>query len=191
MYGAFSARPVPLPMPQVSIVCPHCEAKVTLQVTEVARSRTCPECGQSLVFQVAERESGVKRRALLVGDSLPEPRPPTGPLQHQRQFTGQPLDRMRADPELQRARKRLKVGILSVAALIFFTIVWRLVPMEAPVQVKTDSRPAAQETVLLPASRTEVPGRSHLAPMLSRPLDFEQIVNARKKELQSSRQGGE
>lgn len=59
-------------MPAVSLVCPHCEKPVEVQVTGVTRSRPCPECGEMLMLQVAEKNKKSKRRALLMGGSVPE-----------------------------------------------------------------------------------------------------------------------
>ena len=59
-------------MPAVSLVCPHCEKPVEVQVTGVTRSRPCPECGEMLMLQVAEKNKKAKRRALLMGGSVPE-----------------------------------------------------------------------------------------------------------------------
>ena len=62
-------------MPAVSLVCPHCEKPVEVQVTGVTRSRPCPECGEMLMLQVAEKNKRSKRRALLMGGSVPETPP--------------------------------------------------------------------------------------------------------------------
>jgi len=59
-------------MPAVSLVCPHCEKPVEVQVTGVTRSRPCPECGEMLMLQVAEKNKKAKRRALLMGGAVPE-----------------------------------------------------------------------------------------------------------------------
>jgi hypothetical protein len=59
-------------MPAVSLVCPHCEKPVEVQVTGVTRSRPCPVCGEMLMLQVAEKNKKAKRRALLMGGALPE-----------------------------------------------------------------------------------------------------------------------
>jgi hypothetical protein len=59
-------------MPAVSLVCPHCEKPVEVQVTGVTRSRPCPVCGEMLMLQVAEKNKKAKRRALLMGGAVPE-----------------------------------------------------------------------------------------------------------------------
>lgn len=59
-------------MPAVSLVCPHCEKPVEVQVTGVTRSRPCPECGEMLMLQVAEKNKKARRRALLMGGAVPE-----------------------------------------------------------------------------------------------------------------------
>ena len=60
-------------MPALSLVCPHCERPVEVQVTSVTRSRPCPECGEMLMLQVAEKTKKAKRRALLMGSAVPQP----------------------------------------------------------------------------------------------------------------------
>jgi len=60
-------------MPALSLVCPHCERPVEVQVTSVTRSRPCPECGEMLMLQVAEKTKKAKRRALLMGGAVPQP----------------------------------------------------------------------------------------------------------------------
>jgi len=59
-------------MAVTSLVCPHCEKPVKLQVSGVTRSRPCPECGEMLMLQVAEKGNKTKRRALLMGGGTPK-----------------------------------------------------------------------------------------------------------------------
>ncbi len=59
-------------MAVASLVCPHCEKPVELQVSGVTRSRPCPECGEMLMLQVAEKGNKTKRRALLMGGGTPK-----------------------------------------------------------------------------------------------------------------------
>lgn len=59
-------------MAVASLVCPHCEKSVEVQVSGVTRSRSCPACGEVLMLQVAEKSRKTKRRALLMGAGVPE-----------------------------------------------------------------------------------------------------------------------
>ncbi|MBE7497851.1 MAG: hypothetical protein HS117_23140 [Verrucomicrobiaceae bacterium] len=59
-------------MPVTALVCPHCEKPVEIQVAGVTRSRPCPECGEMLMLQVAEKGKKARRRALLMGGTVPE-----------------------------------------------------------------------------------------------------------------------
>ena len=59
-------------MPAVSLICPHCEKPVEIQVAGVTRTRPCPECGETLVLQMAEKNTKARRRALLMGGAVPE-----------------------------------------------------------------------------------------------------------------------
>jgi hypothetical protein len=59
-------------MPAVSLICPHCEKPVEIQVAGVTRSRPCPECGETLMLQMAEKNTKARRRALLMGGAVPE-----------------------------------------------------------------------------------------------------------------------
>ena len=59
-------------MAVASLVCPHCEKPVEVQVSGVTRSRTCPACGEVLMLQMAEKGQKKKRRALLMGATVPE-----------------------------------------------------------------------------------------------------------------------
>lgn len=163
-------------MPLVSIICPHCEKSVQLQVTDVARSRACPSCGQSLMLQVAERSTGTKRKALLVTEPAADETPESFA---QRQFEGHPFDRMRADPDLQRASRRLMVGMATVAALIVLTIA---VSLLTGWNKRVEPAPSAAAEVV-PAQAPLEKQDQHLPPMISRRLDFEEIVRQRKSEL--------
>jgi hypothetical protein len=121
-------------MPLVSVVCPHCESAVQFQVTHVTRSRPCPECGNTVMLQVAEKNAKVKRKALLMDTQVEETPPPpvdgarASDLPYEPQpLTGEAFERMRMDPEIQRMRNRLVVGgsvvggLVVVAAILHFT----------------------------------------------------------------------
>lgn len=59
-------------MPAVSLICPHCEKPVEVQVAGVTRTRPCPSCGEMLVLQTTEKSTKARRRALLMGGVVPE-----------------------------------------------------------------------------------------------------------------------
>lgn len=167
-------------MPQVSIICPHCNARAEILVTGVARTRPCPACGQTLMLQVAEKNSGSKRRALLMAEV-----PPTDAAEaavaevRQRQFSGQPLEAMKADPEVMLAKRRLLTGLSVVAALIAVAIV-SSVFTGAPVGKEGGDKDL--ETNDLVVEERPVPAK----PVVKTPaasLDFAQRVKLRKSAL--------
>ncbi|MEN3943349.1 hypothetical protein WJU23_18760 [Prosthecobacter sp. SYSU 5D2] len=175
-------------MPLVSIVCPHCETPVRVQVTDVARSRTCPSCSVPLMLQVAEKEGGAKRKALLVG-SAPGAEEAPG-LSGQRHFPGQPYHRMKSDPDLARASRRLFMGLVSVGVLILAVTLWSLVTTwkTGPiVAVEMDNNVVAYETPATPEPPAE---RQKLPPKFSSQMDFEQIVKRRQMELSGMKEQG-
>lgn len=175
-------------MPLVSIICPHCEKSAQVQVTEVARSRACPCCGAALMLQVAERSSGIKRKALLVSETQPTDESGADAFR-QRQFVGAPFDRMRADPELAKASRRLSYGVAAVMSLIAGVTILSVVTNWGGESPSSDVEQAVREPQA--AELTPAPQRSqHLPPLLSRPLDFEQIVQRKKSEL-AKRSGSE
>lgn len=169
-------------MPVAALTCPHCEKPVEIQVTAVTRSRACPACGQILMLQVAEKESGMKRKALLVA-----PTSPTDTLQkpdlsqEPQQLPGDAFERMRSDPELQRMRARLIRGVVFVMSLIALAAVLSLMglwKMEEPEPVK--------ESALIPISDANMQREEHvmLPPAISRPLDIEKSI--RRIQMQPS-----
>lgn len=161
----------------MSVICPHCETTVQFQATSVARSGVCPSCGEGVMLQVAERSTGVKRKALLMQEVSPSNEADD---YTQRQFQGTAFDRMRADPELMRAKKRLVYGVSMVATLIVVAIAVSLISSWTQsaevVETKAPDLPAK------PAVPVTIAKQS-LPPMLSRPMDFEQIVKKRRSEM--------
>ncbi|MFN0080465.1 MAG: hypothetical protein ACKVY0_28700 [Prosthecobacter sp.] len=111
-------------MPATTLVCPHCEKTVEIQVSSVTRSRPCPECGEMVMLQMAEKSTKTKRRALLMNQA----EPPTTtsltrlePSQGPQPLLGDAFDRMRLDPEVQQFRRRLVLGA-GVVGLIVIVI---------------------------------------------------------------------
>ncbi len=91
---------------------------MSIRVTEVARSRPCPACGGVLMLQVAEKSTGVKRRALLVVPQEAASRETAVP----QSLPGQAFDRMAADPALRRLQARLVWGLILVGLLILAAV---------------------------------------------------------------------
>lgn len=116
-------------MPATTLVCPHCEKTVEIQVSTVTRSRPCPECGEMVMLQMAEKSTKTKRRALLMAQAeaaepaTPEPPKPTNepkPLQ------GDAFERMRMDPEIKNFRSKLLVGAGVAAGIVLILVAIRL-----------------------------------------------------------------
>lgn len=110
----------PLRMPAAKVTCPHCETPVEIQVTAVTRSRPCPQCGQSIMLQVAGRTSRLKHKALLMAPTpptdncLPKPDLSDGsPM-----VPGDAFERMCLDPELIRTRKQFMAGVACVCVCV-------------------------------------------------------------------------
>ncbi|MGV3661609.1 MAG: hypothetical protein ACO1TE_15585 [Prosthecobacter sp.] len=108
-------------MPATKLVCPHCEKTVEIQVSAVTRSRPCPECGEMVMLQMAEKSTKTKRRALLMGQAeAPEPAEPEPPKpSHEPQpLPGDAFERMRMDPEIKEFRRKLLLGAGTAGALV-------------------------------------------------------------------------
>lgn len=117
-------------MPATKLVCPHCEKSVEIQVSAVTRSRLCPECGEMVMLQMAEKSTKTKRRALLMDQAEPaaetvaeKPRVADEP----QPLPGDVFDRMRMDPEVQQFRRRLVAGVLFVGVVIVALTAWYVV----------------------------------------------------------------
>jgi len=114
-------------MPVTRITCPHCESSVELQVSGVTRSRACPNCGEMVILQVAEKEQKVKRRALLMEQNVVAPDEPVEEYSPQ-PIQGDVLERMKMDPELLTFRKRLITGTFVLGLLIAAAVAYHFVP---------------------------------------------------------------
>lgn len=121
-------------MPATTLVCPHCEKTVEIQVSSVTRSRPCPECGQMVMLQMAEKTTKTKRRALLMTQNeptstpAPSPSPISASFQEPRPLPGDAFDRMRMDPEIQQFRRKLMIGAGVVGLIVILLVVWSLMP---------------------------------------------------------------
>ena len=122
-------------MPATTLVCPHCEKTVEIQVSSVTRSRTCPECGEIVMLQMAEKSTKTKRRALLMGqgnaaadESEAEKPVPAGirgmePPHDPQPLLGDAFERMQKDPEVREARRTLLIGSGVVFVIILVLVV--------------------------------------------------------------------
>ena len=115
-------------MPATTLVCPHCEKTVEIQVSSVTRSRPCPECGQMVMLQMAEKSTKTKRRALLMVQNEPaaaaaSPTRMTEPAYEPQPLPGDAFERMRMDPEIHQFRRRLLIGTGVVALIIVVMVV--------------------------------------------------------------------
>lgn len=123
-------------MPATTLVCPHCEKTVEIQVSSVTRSRPCPECGQMVMLQMAEKTTKTKRRALLMTQNEPAsaaPAPSSSPaaFQEPQPLPGDAFDRMRMDPEIQQFRRKLMTGAGVVGLIVVLLVIWSLIPSPA------------------------------------------------------------
>jgi len=120
-------------MPLAALTCPHCEKPVEIQVTAVTRSRPCPVCAQTIMLQVAEKETRAKRKALLMAPTPPTDTLAKPDLAYEPQvLPGDAFDRMRSDPEIVRLRVRfythfgLVAGLVVLAAVLHQMGVWKV-----------------------------------------------------------------
>lgn len=153
-------------MPATTLVCPHCEKTVEIQVSSVTRSRPCPECGQVVMLQMAEKTTKTKRRALLMQQNEPPapaaPQPRSEPAYEPQPLPGDAFERMRMDPEIRQFRKRLMIGAGVVGFIVLVLIVWSLLPSGAAPQKAS----GAGEATTSPAAEKEKPAQPAM-PMLA------------------------
>jgi hypothetical protein len=131
-------------MPAVSLICPHCEKPVEIQVAGVTRSRPCPECGETLMLQMAEKNTKARRRALLMGGAVPEV----------------PKDRPLNLPTDQKPKSKAKIADSAVPP-----------PPAAKIQPPAPAQPAekAPPAEEKPAAAPAVPAENALAPQEEEP----------------------
>ncbi len=105
-------------MPVTTLVCPHCEKSVEIQVSSVTRARPCPECGQMVMLQMAEKSTKQKRRALLMSQSEPSTAAIPESTQGPQPLPGDAFERMRMDPEIAQFKHRLVLGASVVGVIV-------------------------------------------------------------------------
>lgn len=136
-------------MPATTLVCPHCEKTVEIQVSSVTRSRPCPECGQMVMLQMAEKTTKTKRRALLMTQNEPAgaSSPSTAPADfaEPQPLPGDAFERMRLDPEIQQFRRRLMIGAGVVGFIVILLVVWSLLPRPVKTEESLASKLAKTE----------------------------------------------
>jgi len=152
-------------MPVTKLVCPHCEKTVEIQVSSVTRSRPCPECGQMVMLQMAEKSTKTKRRALLMAQSEPAAASSTAqtrmsePAYEPQPLPGDAFERMRMDPEIQQFRKRLLIGAGVVVFIIVVMVILSLFQPETSAENKSFAKRAQAE-----AEEAESPAAAMIQP---------------------------
>lgn len=145
-------------MPATRLVCPHCEKSVEIQVSNVTRSRPCPECGQMVMLQMAEKSTKMKRRALLMtqeeAPASQEP-PPRKEAYDPQPLPGDAFERMRKDPEVQAFRKKLIIGSSAAGAVILLLVIFSLLSPEAPPSKASPEAETAEPARPKPKSSVE------------------------------------
>lgn len=132
------------------------------------------------MLQVAERSTGVKRKALLVAEVPPiDAAAEVEDAYEQKAFTGEAFDRMRADPDLVRARRRLMMGVATVVGMVLVVTVWSLLSHWGLFR-SGQIQPASPMPVV--SSDYSVGNSQNISPSRSGPVDFEQLVKQRKAE---------
>lgn len=153
-------------MPATTLVCPHCEKTVEIQVSSVTRSRPCPECGQMVMLQMAEKTTKTKRRALLMTQNEPAgstPAPGPAAFPEPQPLPGDAFERMRMDPEIHQFRRRLLMGAGTVGFIVLLLVVWSLWPSAEPPAKTTQDMRSSQAG----AASSSVGGKPPAAPLAS------------------------
>ncbi len=154
-------------MPATTLVCPHCEKTVEIQVSSVTRSRPCPECGQMVMLQMAEKTTKTKRRALLMTQNEPGSAPlsSTPVFQEPQPLPGDAFDRMRLDPEIQLFRRRLMIGAGTVGIIVILMMVWSLwLSPPQPVEQLESKQAEADVSPSLKDGKTVLPPGTSMMP---------------------------
>lgn len=168
-------------MPATTLVCPHCEKTVEIQVSAVTRSRPCPECGEMVMLQMAEKSTKLKRRALLMQQAEPptaanEPQPQVD--QGPQPLAGDAFDRMRMDPEIQEFRRRLMFGTAAVGVLVLGLLAWKIYDSAAEEEARKKIFGSEQASLGNPASPGGEGGVGQTAVPMTPPEDLQPSVTA-------------
>ena len=156
-------------MPATKLVCPHCEKSVEIQVSAVTRSRPCPECGEMVMLQMAEKSTKTKRRALLVTQAEPESAAEPLPVSEEcgpQPLPGDAFDRMRMDPEVRIFRRRLVIGGGLVAAVVVVMMAFSLYQsfQEKQERLRLFGTDKIQDESLLPTNSPFPPEAAMITP---------------------------
>lgn len=138
------------------------------------------------MLQVAEKSTGQKRKALLMAEVPPTDmaaqRAEGEDTYQQIHYSGEAFDRMRADPELARASQSLLYGVVSVVLMILLVTVFNLISGYWLGADESLDSELPEQVMTLPESPN--PQNQVLPPMLSQPLDFEQMYKQRRVEAE-------
>jgi DNA-directed RNA polymerase subunit RPC12/RpoP len=138
-------------MPVSRLVCPHCEREVELNVTTVARSRPCPDCGSTILLQVAGRDSSTKLKSVFTNPSssmtLSEVATGTATvmtadgveLMRLRRPAENAFEHLRRDPEVIHSRRLFWMGLGIVTFLVSWVCWMHQQDAPALLPVKTES----------------------------------------------------
>ena len=144
-------------MPATKLVCPHCEKTVEVQVSSVTRSRPCPECGEMVMLQMAEKSTKTKRRALLMSQAEPsapavaaDPEPLAKVSHEPQPLPGDAFERMRKDPEVGEFKRKFIFGASAAAAVVLILIV-----VSVAQSYREDKTGGDQNPPVVPASKEE------------------------------------
>lgn len=159
-------------MPVVSLVCPHCESPVEIQISAVTRSRHCPHCGKTLMLQVAEKGTGALRKALLVAPKPAADSRTELEADDVSTFSGNVFDRMCGDPSVQRLRRRLIIGgSLVLGSIALLTTLQLTGALRALTKYERKAQPAITATPSPEAATT----RPEIVPIVT-PRMPDQVV---------------
>ncbi len=158
-------------MPATTLVCPHCEKSVEIQVSSVTRSRPCPECGEMVMLQMAEKSTKTKRRALLMNQAEPPTttsltRSELAPSHEPQPLPGDAFERMRMDPEIQTFRLRLLLGVSLIAGVVIILLVLSLYQAAQEKEVMKQSIGLVEAKTALVEAGKDGPQNSSITAMI-------------------------
>lgn len=176
-------------MPVTTLVCPHCEKTVEIQASAVTRSRPCPECGEIVMLQMAEKSTKTKRRALLVGQNeppAPASPPPTNAADEPRPLPGDAFERMRMDPEIHQFRRRLVLGAALVTVIVVVLLIFAI--LRSSDDQRQAKQPAEERSPLASAAASMIQPEEIQPPVTSGNLVFRPTGSEELKTAQAATQ---